>query len=192
MRKSAALNQSGSSMLGSLFQGQSLQARNVARSGMAYLISQINKEKNRHLLVLPEKLKRLNNNADSTLWTEGQATGYHLNPCATNTAQARAPPRRSARRSRSSRARSGRRRRALVVAAAVATAVATVAHGTANARKVMEDIKAGGKFSECHFIEFMGCPGGCIGGGGQPIPTSPEIRAARARARGKRGGTRGY
>jgi iron only hydrogenase large subunit-like protein len=57
-----------------------------------------------------------------------------------------------------------------------------VAHGTANARKVMEDIKAGGKFSECHFIEFMACPGGCLGGGGQPIPTNAEIRAARARA----------
>ncbi len=57
-----------------------------------------------------------------------------------------------------------------------------VAHGTANARRVLEDIQAGGKFSECHFIEFMGCPGGCLGGGGQPIPTSPEIRAARARA----------
>lgn len=57
-----------------------------------------------------------------------------------------------------------------------------VAHGTANARKVMEDIKAGGKFSECHFIEFMACPGGCLGGGGQPIPTSPAIRAARAKA----------
>jgi iron only hydrogenase large subunit-like protein len=57
-----------------------------------------------------------------------------------------------------------------------------VAHGTANAKKVMDDIKAGGRFSECHFIEFMGCPGGCIGGGGQPIPTSPEIRAARAKA----------
>jgi iron only hydrogenase large subunit-like protein len=57
-----------------------------------------------------------------------------------------------------------------------------VAHGTANARKVMEDIKAGGKCSECHFIEFMACPGGCIGGGGQPIPTSPEIRAKRAKA----------
>ena len=28
----------------------------------------------------------------------------------------------------------------------------------------------------------MGCPGGCIGGGGQPIPTSAEIRAARAKA----------
>lgn len=57
-----------------------------------------------------------------------------------------------------------------------------VAHGTANARKIMEDIKAGGKFSKCHFIEFMACPGGCLGGGGQPIPTSPEIRAARAKA----------
>ena len=57
-----------------------------------------------------------------------------------------------------------------------------VAHGTANARKVMEDIKAGGQFSQCHFIEFMACPGGCLGGGGQPIPTSKEIRAARARA----------
>ncbi|HOS02385.1 MAG TPA: NADH-dependent [FeFe] hydrogenase, group A6 [Candidatus Hydrogenedentes bacterium] len=57
-----------------------------------------------------------------------------------------------------------------------------VAHGTANAKKVMDDIKRGGKFSECHFIEFMACPGGCIGGGGQPIPTSPAIRAARAKA----------
>jgi NADH-quinone oxidoreductase subunit G/[NiFe] hydrogenase diaphorase moiety small subunit len=57
-----------------------------------------------------------------------------------------------------------------------------VAHGTANAKKVMEDIKAGGKFSECHFIEFMACPGGCLGGGGQPIPTSPEIRKARTQA----------
>ena len=53
---------------------------------------------------------------------------------------------------------------------------------TARAKKIMEDIKAGGKFSECHFIEFMACPGGCIGGGGQPIPTTPEIRAKRAEA----------
>lgn len=63
-----------------------------------------------------------------------------------------------------------------------ATLKIAVAHGTANAKKIMEDIKAGGKFSECHFIEFMACPGGCIGGGGQPIPTSPEIRKARAKA----------
>ncbi|MFN8586928.1 MAG: NADH-dependent [FeFe] hydrogenase, group A6 [Candidatus Eisenbacteria bacterium] len=63
-----------------------------------------------------------------------------------------------------------------------ATLKVAVAHGTANAKRVMEDIRAGGPFSQCHFIEFMGCPGGCLGGGGQPIPTSPEIRQARARA----------
>jgi len=57
-----------------------------------------------------------------------------------------------------------------------------VAHGTANAKKVLEDIKAGGPMSQCHFIEFMACPGGCIGGGGQPIPTSAAIRAKRAKA----------
>ncbi|HZL64445.1 MAG TPA: NADH-dependent [FeFe] hydrogenase, group A6 [Thermoleophilia bacterium] len=62
------------------------------------------------------------------------------------------------------------------------TVKVAVAHGTANAKKVMDDIKAGGKFSQCHFIEFMACPGGCLGGGGQPIPTTPEIRAARAKA----------
>jgi NADH-quinone oxidoreductase subunit G/[NiFe] hydrogenase diaphorase moiety small subunit len=57
-----------------------------------------------------------------------------------------------------------------------------VAHGTANAKKVLDDIDAGGKFSECHFIEYMACPGGCLGGGGMPIPTDEKIRAARARA----------
>lgn len=63
-----------------------------------------------------------------------------------------------------------------------ATLKVAVAHGTANAKKIMDDIKAGGKFSECHFIEFMACPGGCIGGGGQPIPTNEEIRKMRAKA----------
>jgi len=63
-----------------------------------------------------------------------------------------------------------------------ATLKVAIAHGTANAKKVMENIKAGGELASCHFIEFMGCPGGCLGGGGQPIPTSPEIRAARAKA----------
>ena len=63
-----------------------------------------------------------------------------------------------------------------------ATLKVAVAHGTANAKKIMDDIKAGGIFSQCHFIEFMACPGGCIGGGGQPIPTSAEIRKARAKA----------
>jgi len=63
-----------------------------------------------------------------------------------------------------------------------ATLRVAVCHGTANAKRVMEDIKAGGKFSQCHFIEFMACPGGCLGGGGQPIPTTTEIRKARAKA----------
>ncbi|PKO96642.1 MAG: ferredoxin [Bacteroidetes bacterium HGW-Bacteroidetes-7] len=55
-----------------------------------------------------------------------------------------------------------------------------VAHGLANAKIVMDEIKAGK--TNYHFIEFMACPGGCLGGGGQPIPTSPEIRAKRAAA----------
>jgi len=57
-----------------------------------------------------------------------------------------------------------------------------VVHGTANARKVLENIKSGGEFASYHFIEFMACPGGCLGGGGQPIPTTPAIRKARAEA----------
>lgn len=56
-----------------------------------------------------------------------------------------------------------------------------VAHGTANARRVMEMLKTG-ELSDVHFIEIMACPGGCLGGGGQPIPTSPEIRKKRAEA----------
>jgi NADH-quinone oxidoreductase subunit G/[NiFe] hydrogenase diaphorase moiety small subunit len=63
-----------------------------------------------------------------------------------------------------------------------ATLKVAICHGTVNAKKVMEDIRAGGKFSECHFIEFMACPGGCLGGGGQPIPTDPTIRSKRAEA----------
>jgi len=75
------LNQSASSMLGTIFQGQSLQARHVARSGMAYLISQINKEENRGLLVLSESQKISNPNADTTLWSDSQATTNHINLC---------------------------------------------------------------------------------------------------------------
>lgn len=56
-----------------------------------------------------------------------------------------------------------------------------IAHGTANAKKVMEALIRG-ELDDYHFVEIMGCPGGCIGGGGQPIPTSPEIRKKRAEA----------
>ncbi len=55
-----------------------------------------------------------------------------------------------------------------------------IAHGLANAGKLMEKVKSGE--ANYHFIEVMGCPGGCLGGGGQPIPTSPEIRKKRAEA----------
>jgi len=55
-----------------------------------------------------------------------------------------------------------------------------IAHGLANAKIVMDEIKSGK--ANYHFIEFMACPGGCLGGGGQPLPTSPEIRARRAAA----------
>ncbi|HCE57011.1 MAG TPA: NADH:ubiquinone oxidoreductase [Prolixibacteraceae bacterium] len=41
-----------------------------------------------------------------------------------------------------------------------------IAHGLGNARKLLEEIQAGK--SEFHAIEIMSCPGGCIGGGGQP------------------------
>ena len=42
-----------------------------------------------------------------------------------------------------------------------------VAHGLGNARKLMNEIRAGK--SKYHAIEIMACPGGCIGGGGQPL-----------------------
>ncbi|MDP4183693.1 MAG: NADH-dependent [FeFe] hydrogenase, group A6 [Bacteroidota bacterium] len=41
-----------------------------------------------------------------------------------------------------------------------------IAHGLGNARKLLEDIRNGK--SDFHAIEIMSCPGGCIGGGGQP------------------------
>ncbi|MCK4851773.1 MAG: [FeFe] hydrogenase, group A [Candidatus Omnitrophica bacterium] len=56
-----------------------------------------------------------------------------------------------------------------------------IGHGTANAKKIMEMLLRG-ELDDYHFVEIMACPGGCLGGGGQPIPTSPEIREARARA----------
>jgi len=55
-----------------------------------------------------------------------------------------------------------------------------IAHGLVNAKLIMDSIKAGK--SNYHFIEIMACPGGCLGGGGQPIPTNPEIRKKRAEA----------
>ena len=47
-----------------------------------------------------------------------------------------------------------------------------VAHGLANARELLDRVKDGK--AEYHFIEIMCCPGGCVGGGGQPIVLSQE------------------
>lgn len=55
-----------------------------------------------------------------------------------------------------------------------------VAHGLGNANKVIEAILSGEK--EYHFVEIMTCPGGCIGGGGQPRLTTDEVRKARIQA----------
>ncbi|MFO8001129.1 MAG: NADH-dependent [FeFe] hydrogenase, group A6 [Marinilabilia sp.] len=55
-----------------------------------------------------------------------------------------------------------------------------VTHGLSNAKKVMQLVKDGK--ADYHFIEIMACPGGCLGGGGQPLPTTPEIRQQRADA----------
>ena len=55
-----------------------------------------------------------------------------------------------------------------------------VVYGTANARKMIERMKQGDK--QYHFIEVMTCPGGCIGGGGQPkdlMKDADEVRKAR-------------
>ena len=60
-----------------------------------------------------------------------------------------------------------------------------VANGTGNASKLLDMIRSGEK--TYHFIEMMGCPGGCVTGGGQPIVPSPErdlINPALLRAKG--------
>jgi len=56
-----------------------------------------------------------------------------------------------------------------------------IAHGLGNARKLLDDVKSGK--SQFHAIEIMACPGGCIGGGGQPLHHGKsEILKARAAA----------
>ncbi len=55
-----------------------------------------------------------------------------------------------------------------------------VAHGLGNARKLMDKIRDGK--ADYAFIEIMSCPGGCISGGGEPIPTNNEIRVKRSSA----------
>jgi iron-only hydrogenase group A len=53
-----------------------------------------------------------------------------------------------------------------------------VVSGLKNAAKLLKDMKSGIKSYD--YIEVMACPGGCLGGGGQPIPTDPEVRCKRS------------
>ena len=60
-----------------------------------------------------------------------------------------------------------------------------VAHGTANAQKVLDSVRSGEKHYD--FIEVMCCPGGCVTGGGQPIVKASvrdtvNVSALRAQA----------
>lgn len=56
-----------------------------------------------------------------------------------------------------------------------------IAHGLGNARKLLDDVRSGK--SQYHAIEVMACPGGCIGGGGQPLHHgNSDIIKARAAA----------
>ena len=62
---------------------------------------------------------------------------------------------------------------------------AAVAHGTGNARKLLDKMKSGE--AQYHFVEVMACPGGCVNGGGQPIQPSQvrswiDLRSERAKA----------
>ncbi|MBD3221912.1 2Fe-2S iron-sulfur cluster binding domain-containing protein [bacterium] len=57
------------------------------------------------------------------------------------------------------------------------TAKLAVTSGLGNARELMDRVSSGQ--AEYHFIEVMGCPGGCIGGGGQPRPTTDAVRRQR-------------
>ena len=60
------------------------------------------------------------------------------------------------------------------------TVKVAVAHTLGNAQKVIDAVKSGEK--QFHFIEVMTCPGGCIGGGGQPRLTTNAVREARIAA----------
>ena len=57
--------------------------------------------------------------------------------------------------------------------------------GIKNAKKVLDKLKRNPNLYD--YVEFMACRGGCIGGGGQPVPTGPKIREARRKGLKKAG-----
>ena len=55
-----------------------------------------------------------------------------------------------------------------------------VVNGMGDAQKLLERLKKNPKLYD--YVEVMACPGGCIGGGGQPVPTNAKIREKRAKS----------
>lgn len=53
-----------------------------------------------------------------------------------------------------------------------------VASGLGNTRKLMEALRKGEV--SYHFVEIMACPGGCVGGGGQPVRDGEELAEIRS------------
>jgi len=59
------------------------------------------------------------------------------------------------------------------------TVKVAVASGLGNTRKLMEAIRSGA--AQYDFVEIMACPGGCAGGGGQPIFLGRELAEVRGK-----------
>ncbi len=54
-----------------------------------------------------------------------------------------------------------------------------VINGIGQAKRILKELKSDSPAYD--YIEVMACPGGCVGGGGQPVPVDSEIRASRAK-----------
>ncbi len=76
------------------------------------------------------------------------------------------------------RGESGLRHRTLT--AGDTTLKLAIVHGLQNAKNVIEQIQRGEL--DADLVEIMACPGGCIGGAGQPVTRDPEVRRSRGRS----------
>ncbi len=77
-------------------------------------------------------------------------------------------------------ARTGKSRKEFQVEAGDRTFGFAIVSGMANVKDLLVEIEKGKK--NLHFVEVMACPGGCVNGGGQPIPAIPADVKARTKA----------
>ena len=68
--------------------------------------------------------------------------------------------------------------REVLVTVGAQTLKLAIVHGLKNAQEVAERVRSGA--ADYDFVEVMACPGGCVGGAGQPITSRPGVRRARA------------